>query len=122
MEHIETYWRIHPRIYQDLKLLESDFSNTEDGRYSVKTRLNFENSVKLCNTLFCMGDFLPAYFRFPLRVLKSLFSKVALRVSATVEADAKLCFISCGGVIVVTICPSPVFFLTLFAGVRTAVI
>ena len=36
LEHMETYRHIHPRIYQGLKLLESDFSAMEDGRYPVE--------------------------------------------------------------------------------------
>lgn len=36
LNHIETYRHIHPRIYQGLKLLESNFSDMADGRYSVE--------------------------------------------------------------------------------------
>ena len=36
LAHIETYRQIHPRIYQGLKLLESDFSGMADGRYAVE--------------------------------------------------------------------------------------
>ena len=35
LEYIETYRNIHPRIYEGLKLRESDFSQMEDGRYQV---------------------------------------------------------------------------------------
>ena len=33
--HIECYKDIHPEIYRGLKLLITDFSGMEDGRYSV---------------------------------------------------------------------------------------
>lgn len=36
LAHIETYRHVHPRIYQGLKLLESDFSGMADGKYPVE--------------------------------------------------------------------------------------